>query len=79
MIKVFSPTDKIFISNVDVVFQLLKAKAHKENIYKRDLWIMGGYKVYFGCNGSDVNRIIKAKPSIAVIDFAEFGNMQIIN
>lgn len=38
---------------------------------------MDGYKVYLGCNGSNVNRIIKAKPSIAVIDFAEFGNMQI--
>ena len=38
---------------------------------------MSGYKVYLGCNGSDVNRIIKAKPSIAVIDFTEFGNTQI--
>lgn len=40
---------------------------------------MGGYKVYFGCNGSDVNRILKVKSSIAVIDFAKFDNMQIIN
>lgn len=38
---------------------------------------MGGYKVYLGLNGSDVNRILKAKPSIAVIDFAEFGDTQI--
>ena len=38
---------------------------------------MAGYKVYLGLNGSDVNRIIKAKPSIAVIDFAEFGDAQI--
>lgn len=38
---------------------------------------MGGYKVYLGLNGSDVNRIIKAKPSIAVIDFSEFGDAQI--
>lgn len=38
---------------------------------------MGGYKVYLGLNGSDVDRIIKAKPSIAVIDFAEFGDTQI--
>ena len=38
---------------------------------------MAGYKVYLGLNGSDVNRIIKAKPNIAVIDFAEFGNKQI--
>lgn len=38
---------------------------------------MGGYKVYLGLNGSDVNKIIKAKPSIAVIDFAEFGDTQI--
>ena len=38
---------------------------------------MSGYKVYLGLNGSDVNRIIKAKPSIAVIDFAEFGDLQI--
>lgn len=38
---------------------------------------MAGYKVYLGLNGSDVNRIIKAKPSIAVIDFTEFGNTQI--
>lgn len=37
MIKVFSPTDKTFISNVDVVFLPLKAKAHKKNNYKRDL------------------------------------------
>lgn len=38
---------------------------------------MAGYKVYLGLNGSDVNRILKAKPSIAVIDFAEFGDTQI--
>lgn len=38
---------------------------------------MAGYKVYLGLNGSDVNRIIKAKPSLAVIDFDEFGDMQI--
>lgn len=34
MIKIFSPTDKTFYSNGDVVLQPLKAKAHKENIYK---------------------------------------------
>ena len=33
--------------------------------------------MYLGLNGSDVNRIIKAKPSIAVIDFAEFNDVQI--
>ena len=38
---------------------------------------MGGYKVYLGLNESDVNRIIKTKPSIVVIDFTEFGNTQI--
>ena len=38
---------------------------------------MSGYKVYLGLNGSDVNKIIKGKPSIAVIDFAEFGDTQI--
>ena len=38
---------------------------------------MAGYKVYLGLNGSDVSRILKAKPSIAVIDFAEFGDKQI--
>ena len=38
---------------------------------------MAGYKVYLGLNGSDVNKILKDKPSIAVIDFAEFGDMQI--
>ena len=38
---------------------------------------MAGYKVYLGLNGSDVDRIIKAKPSIAVIDFAEFDDKQI--
>ena len=38
---------------------------------------MAGYKVYLGLNGSDVNRILKAKPNIAVIDFAEFSNTQI--
>lgn len=38
---------------------------------------MAGYKVYLGLNGSDVGRILKAKPSIAVIDFAEFGDTQI--
>lgn len=38
---------------------------------------MAGYKVYLGLNGSDVDRIIKAKPSIAVIDFAEFTDPQI--
>jgi len=38
---------------------------------------MAGYKVFLGLNGSDVNRILKVKPSIAVIDFAEFGDSQI--
>ena len=38
---------------------------------------MAGYKVYLGLNGSDVDRILKAKPNIAVIDFAEFGDTQI--
>lgn len=38
---------------------------------------MAGYKVYLGLNGSNAGRIIKAKPSIAVIDFAEFGDTQI--
>ena len=38
---------------------------------------MAGYKVYLGLNGSDVGRILKAKPNIAVIDFAEFGDTQI--
>ena len=38
---------------------------------------MAGYKVYLGLNGSDVDRIIKAKPSIAVIDFTEFTDPQI--
>lgn len=38
---------------------------------------MAGYKVYLGLNGSDVNRILKAKPHIAVIDFAEFNDAQI--
>ena len=38
---------------------------------------MAGYKVYLGLNGSDVNRIIKDKPTIAVIDFAEFSDKQI--
>ena len=38
---------------------------------------MGGYKVYLGLNGSDVGRILKDKPSIAVIDFDEFGDTQI--
>ena len=38
---------------------------------------MAGYKVYLGLNGSDVSRILKAKPSIAVIDFAEFNDAQI--
>ena len=38
---------------------------------------MAGYKVYLGLSGSDVNRILKDKPSIAVIDFAEFGDSQI--
>lgn len=38
---------------------------------------MAGYKVYLGLNGSDVDRILKAKPSIAVIDFAEFDDKQI--
>lgn len=38
---------------------------------------MAGYKVYLGLNGSDVGRILKAKPSIAVIDFAEFNDAQI--
>lgn len=37
MIKVFSPTDKTFYSNGDVVLQALKAKAHKEDNYKGDL------------------------------------------
>ena len=38
---------------------------------------MAGYKVYLGANGKDVNRIIKDKPTIAVIDFAEFNDKQI--
>ena len=38
---------------------------------------MGGYKVYLGLNGSDVGRILRDKPSIAVIDFDEFGDTQI--
>ena len=38
---------------------------------------MAGYKVFLGLNGIDVNRILKVKPSIAVIDFAEFGDSQI--
>lgn len=38
---------------------------------------MGGYKVYLGLNGSDVSRILRDKPSIAVIDFDEFGDTQI--
>lgn len=38
---------------------------------------MAGYKVYLGLNGSDVNRIIKAKPSIAVIEMTEFSASQI--
>lgn len=38
---------------------------------------MAGYKVYLGLSGSDVGRILKVKPSIAVIDFAEFGDAQI--
>lgn len=31
MIKIFSPTDKIFSSNGDVVLQAVKAKVHKED------------------------------------------------
>ena len=31
MIKLFSPTDKTFASNGDVVLQPLKAKVHKED------------------------------------------------
>ena len=31
MIKIFSPTDKTFYFNGDVVLQLLKAKVHKED------------------------------------------------
>ena len=38
---------------------------------------MAGYKVYLGLNGSDVDRILKAKPNIAVVDFAEFDDKQI--
>ena len=32
MIKIFSPTDKLFSSNGDIVIQPLKAKVHKESI-----------------------------------------------
>ena len=38
---------------------------------------MAGYKVYLGANGSDTNEIIKAKPSIAVIEMTEFTDSQI--
>ena len=31
MIKIFSPSDKIFSSNGDVVLRPLKAKVHKED------------------------------------------------
>ena len=31
MLKIFSPTDKIFSSNGDIVIQPLKAKVHKED------------------------------------------------
>lgn len=31
MIRVFSPNDKIFMSNGDAVIQLFKAKVHKED------------------------------------------------
>ena len=33
---------------------------------------MAGYKVYLGMNGKDYAKIIKQKPSIAVIEFTEF-------
>lgn len=38
---------------------------------------MAGYKVYLGMNGKDYKKIIKQKPSIAVIEFTEFSNYQI--
>ena len=31
MIKIFSPTDKMFSSNGDIVLRPLKAKVHKED------------------------------------------------
>lgn len=37
MIKIFSPTDKTFQSNGDVVLQPLKVKVHKGDNYKGDL------------------------------------------
>ena len=37
MIEIFSPTDRTFTSNGDVVLQPLKAKVHKEDNYKGDL------------------------------------------
>lgn len=38
---------------------------------------IAGYKVYLGANGSNTNKIIKAKPSIAVIEMTEFTDGQI--
>ena len=38
---------------------------------------MAGYKVYLGMNGNDYAKIIKQKPSIAVIEFTEFTDAQI--
>ena len=38
---------------------------------------MAGYKVYLGMNGKDYAKIIKQKPSIAVIEFTEFTDAQI--
>ena len=40
---------------------------------------MAGYKVYLGMNGKDYAKIIKQKPSIAVIEFTEFTDAQIKN
>ena len=54
-----------------------KSLFHIAILQKKEGDRTGGYKVYLGLNGSDVNRIIKAKPNIAVIDFAEFGDAQI--
>ena len=38
---------------------------------------IAGYKVYLGANGSDINKIIKAKPSIAAIEMTELTDGQI--
>ena len=37
MIKIFSPTDKIFSSNGDVVLRPLRAKVHKEDNFYLDM------------------------------------------